>query len=47
MAQIQVGFGAVVQDENFAVLIWAHGSGVHINVGVELGDDHLQSPALQ
>ena len=34
MAQIQVRLRAVVGDENFTVLIGAHGAWVHIEIGV-------------
>src|SRR3989304_2818346 len=36
MPQVKVSFGAVVQNEDFAVLIGTHGAGVNIDVGVEL-----------
>ena len=42
VAQIQVGFGAVVGDENFAVLEGAHGARIHIDVGIELHHAHFQ-----
>ena len=34
MAQVQVGFRAVVQDEHFAVLVGAESARVHVQVGV-------------
>jgi hypothetical protein len=36
VAEIEIGFGAVVGDENLAVLERAHGAGIHVQVGVEL-----------
>ena len=36
MAKIEVGFGAVVGDEDFAVLERAHGARIHVDVGVQL-----------
>ena len=35
MAQVQVGFGAIVGDEDFAMLEGAHGAGIHVQIGVE------------
>ena len=36
VAQIQVGLSAVNGNENLAVLVRRHGTGVHIKVGVKL-----------
>ena len=36
MAQVQVGLGAVVGDEDLTVLQGAHGTRVHVHVGVQL-----------
>ena len=36
MAQIQVGFRAVVGDKNLAVLERRHGAGIDVEVGVQL-----------
>ena len=47
MSQIQVGFRAVVSDEDLAVLIGTHGTGVHIQVGVKLLVSHPEPPLLQ
>ena len=47
MAQVQVRLGAVLGDEDLAVLVGAHGAGVHINIGVELLVAHPQAPLLQ
>ena len=47
VAQIQIGLGAVVGHEHFAVLQRAHGARVHIDVGVQLLAGHLQAPALE
>ncbi len=38
MAQVEVGLGAVIQDEDFAVLVGAHRAGVNVDVGVEFLD---------
>ena len=47
MAQVQVGLGAVVGDEDLAVLQGAHGTRVHVHVGVQLLAGHLEAAALQ
>ena len=47
MAQIQVGLRAVVGDEDFAVLIGAHGAGIHVQIGIQLLVGDLQAPLLQ
>ena len=47
MAEIQVGLGAVVGDEDLAVLQGAHGTRVHVHVGVQLLAGHLEAAALQ
>ena len=36
VAEVEVGFGAVLGDEDFAVLEGVHGAGVDVDVGVEL-----------
>ena len=36
VAEVEVGLGAVVGDEDFAVLEGRHGAGVDVEVGVEL-----------
>ena len=47
VAEIEVGFGAVVEHVDFAVLVGAHGSGVDIDVGIELLQPHAQAAAFQ
>ena len=47
VAQIQVGLRPVIGDEYLAVLIGAHGAGVHIEIGVEFLVAHPQSPLLE
>ena len=43
VAQIQVSFGAVIGDEHLAVLIRAHGTGIHIDIRVQLLSGDPQS----
>ena len=47
VTQIQIGLGTVVGNEYLAVLIGAHGAGVHIEIGVEFLVAHPQSPLLE
>ena len=47
MPQIEVGFRAVFGNENFAVLVGAHGARVHVYIGVELLRRHLIPLGLQ
>ena len=46
VAQVQVGLGAVVGDEDLAVLERAHGAGVHVDVGIQLDIGDLEPPRL-
>ena len=45
--QVQVGFGAVLGNEHFAVLIGRHRTGVHIEIGIELHGRHADAPGLE
>jgi uncharacterized protein (DUF779 family) len=45
MPQVEVGFGAVIQNEHFSVLVGAHCAGVYVDVWVELLHRHFE-PAL-
>ena len=47
MAQVEVSLGAVVGDEDLAVLVRAHRARVHVDVGIELQDGDLQTPRLE
>ena len=47
VAQVQVCFRTVVGDEDFAVLVGAHGARVNIDVGIEFLDGNLVSSVLQ
>ena len=47
VTEVEVGFGAVLGDENLAVLIRAHGARVDIYVRVELLRDNAQPLSLQ
>ena len=47
VTQIQIGLGAVIGHEHFAVLQRAHGARIHVHIGVQLLAGHLQAAALQ
>ena len=47
VAQVQVGFAAVVRDEYLAVLVRVHSTWVDIDVRVELEHRHLQATSFQ
>ena len=47
VAEIEIGLGAVVGDEHLAVLIGAHGSGIDIEIGVELAQTHAEPTRLK
>ena len=47
VAEVKVGLGAVVGDENLAVLEGRHGARIDVEVGVELHDVDLEAAALE
>jgi hypothetical protein len=47
MTQIQVGFGTVIGDKYLAVLEWAHGARIHIDVGIELEHGDFEATGLE
>ena len=47
MSQIQIRLRAVIGDKHLAMLERAHGAGIHIQIGIELLDRHLQAPLLE
>ena len=47
MAEIEIGLGAVVGHEHFAVLIRRHRSGIEVEIGVELAKADLVPAGLQ
>ena len=47
VAEVEVGFGAVVGDEDLAVLEGRHGAGIDVEVGVELHQVDAQAAALK
>ena len=47
MAEVEIGFGAVIGDEDLAMLIRRHRAGIDIEVGVELAQAHFIAARLQ
>ena len=47
MAKVEVGLGAIVGYEHFAVLIWRHRSWVEVEIGIELAQPDLVAARLQ
>ncbi len=47
VSEIEIGFSAVVGDVDFAVLIWTHGAGIDIQVGIELEHGHREAAAFE
>ena len=47
VAQVEVGLRAVVGDEDFAVLVRAHGAGVDIDIGIEFLDGDFIAAVFQ
>ena len=47
MAEIEIGLGAIVGDEHFAVLIRPHRAGIDIEIGIELAQADLVAARLQ
>ena len=47
MAEIEIGFGAVVGDEDLAMFKGRHGAGIDVQVGVELAQADGKTAGLQ
>ncbi len=47
MAEVEIGFRAIVGDEHFPVLIGAHRARIDVQVGIELAKADLEAPSLQ
>jgi hypothetical protein len=47
VAEVEIGLGAVVGDEDLAVLIGRHRSGIDIEIGIELAQPHRIAARLQ
>jgi len=47
VAEVEIGFGAIVGDKHFAVLIRAHGSGIHVQVRVTFLDGDFETATFE
>ena len=47
VAEVEIGFGAVVGDEHFAVLIGRHGAGINVQVGIALLEGNAKAAAFE
>ena len=47
VAEVEVGLGAVVGDEDLAVLVRAHRARIHVDIRIELEDGDLQAARLE
>ncbi len=47
VTQIQVGFSAVIQHEDFAMLVGAHRAGIDVDVRIQLLHRHLETAFLE
>ncbi len=43
MAKVQIGFRAILGDEDFTVLEWAHRAGIDVDVRIEFGDGDFKA----
>jgi hypothetical protein len=47
MAQVEIGFGPIVEHVDLAVLVGAHGAGIFVDVGVEFLQANPQAAVLE
>jgi hypothetical protein len=47
VAEVEIGFGAVVGDENLAVLEWRHGARIDVEIRVELHQVNFEAVAFE
>ncbi len=47
VAEVEIGLGAVVGDEDLAVLVGRHRPGIDVDVWIELHQRHREAPGLQ
>ena len=47
MAEVEIGFRAVVGDEHLAVLIGRHRARIDVEIGIELAEAHAVAARLQ
>ena len=47
VTEVEIGLGAVIGHEHFAVLVWRHRSGVEIEIGIEFPQPNFVAARLQ
>ena len=47
VAEVEVGFGAIFGDEDFAVLVRVHGARIHVEVGVDFLNGNFQTARFE
>ncbi len=47
VAEVEIGFGAIVCDKHFAVLIRAHSTGIHVQVRVTFLDGDFETATFE
>jgi hypothetical protein len=47
VAEVEIGFGAVVGDEDFTVLIGRHGAGINVEVRIALLEGDAKTAAFE
>jgi hypothetical protein len=47
MAQVKIGFGTVICNITFSVLIWVQRSRIHVDIRIEFLNGDFEPPALQ
>src|SRR5271154_3767507 len=45
--QVQIRFGAIIRNKNFAMLIGRHGAGINVQVGIALLEGNFKSAAFE
>ena len=47
VAEIQIGLATIVEDETLAVLLGVHGTGINVDVGINLDGSDLEAEGLE
>ena len=47
MAQIEISFGSIVSYIDFTMLVGAHGTGINVDIRVQLSEANLEASRLQ
>ena len=45
--KVQISFGAIIGHKDFAMLKWVHGSGIDIDIGIQLLECYRKPPAFK